>query len=122
MSNNTTGFRLSAEQERVCTQQLDTPFAAHCTVNIDGALRPELLKQAIHNVMQHHEILRTVYRRQTGLKLPFQVILDASEAAWNLVDTTSTQTPILNLESGPIVHASLQALETNKHTLALTLP
>ena len=122
MSNNTTGFRLSAEQERVCTQQLDTPFAAHCTVNIDGALRPELLKQAIHNVMQHHEILRTVYRRQTGLKLPFQVILDASEAAWNLVDTTSTQTPILNLESGPIVHASLQALETNKHTLTLTLP
>jgi len=118
MSNNTTtGFRISAEQERVCAQQGDTPFVAQCTVILDGTVRPEILRQAINKVIQQHEILRTVYRRQTGLKLPFQVILDSSEAAW---DTTIT--PTLDLEAGPILHASLQSLAADKHTLILSLP
>ena len=126
MSNNTTtGFRLSAEQERVCSQQGDTPFVAQCTVIIDGVLNAGLLQQAINKVIQQHEILRTVYRRQTGLKLPFQVILDSSDALW--ADSSnavweSVATPTLNLEAGPIVHASLHSIAVEKHTLTLTLP
>ena len=116
-TNTTTGFRLSAEQDRVCAQQGDTPFVAQCTITVDGALSPEIMKQAINNVIQEHEILRTVYRRQTGLKLPFQVILDSSEAEWN-----SGNTPPLNLEAGPVVHVSLQALAADKHSLTLTMP
>lgn len=121
-TNTTTGFRLSAEQERVCAQQGDTPFVAQCTVLIDGTLRPDLLQQAINKVIQQHEILRTVYRRQTGLKLPFQVILDSSEAAWDSVDQAAPPAPGLNLETGPVVHASLQSLAAEKHVLILGLP
>ncbi len=116
-TNTTTGFRLSAEQERVCTQQGDTPFLAQCTVLVEGPLQLAILQQALNNVIQQHEILRTVYRRQTGLKLPFQVILDSSEATWD-----SAAEPTLNLEAGPLVHASLSSLAPERHTLTLTLP
>ena len=135
-TNTTTGFRLSAEQERVCVQQGDTPFVAQCLVILEGTLHTESLKQALANIIQQQEILRTVYRRQSGLKLPFQVILDLCEPVWNVIDQTGVgeaaqttflrnllqQTPNLNLEDGPLVHVSLVTLAQQKHAVVLSLP
>lgn len=135
-TNTTTGFRLSAEQERVCVQQGDTPFIAQSLALLEGPLRPEILKQALANIVQQQEILRTVYRRQAGLKLPFQVILDTCEPVWNAIDQTAldeaAQTAFLdglmssasslNLEDGPLVHVSLAALSPQKHAFVLSVP
>src|SRR5262249_39149075 len=42
----------------------------------------ERLRGAIHRLVNRHEILRTVFRRQTGMKVPFQVVLESCEFGW----------------------------------------
>src|SRR5664279_4198142 len=91
MSHNiAAGFRLSTQQERLWSQRVGeaAPFWAECELRVDGTLDAAKLQEVIRGVVQRHEILRTVFHRQTGLKLPFQVILDAPEFAWQVVDLT----------------------------------
>ena len=79
MSNNTVaGFRLSTHQERLCSQQTGntSPFRAESELLVEGPLDATTLQAALRGVVQRHEILRTVFQHQTGLKLPFQVILE----------------------------------------------
>ncbi len=55
-TNTTTGFRLSAEQERVCVQQGDTPFIAQCLVSLGRHSAPrKSWKQALG---KHHSAAR----------------------------------------------------------------
>ena len=89
MSNQTVeGFRLSTQQERIWSQQSGTaaPFWVECEIAIEGPLDAEKLHASIRRVVQRHEILRTVFHRQTGLKAPFQVILQSPDFAWQTAD------------------------------------
>src|SRR5215468_3125135 len=79
MSSNptlaTAAFKLSLQQERAWLHhETGVPTFAHCIVAIDGNLDVERLKGALQQLVSEFEILRTVFRRQTGIKLPFQVI------------------------------------------------
>ena len=74
MADNTmAGFRLSAQQERVWAQQQDsqrTPLGAQCVVRLDGTVDAALLQESVKKTVQRFEILRTVFHRQPGLKIP----------------------------------------------------
>ncbi len=138
MTNNTTaGFHLSKEQERVWAQhQSAPPYFARCIVLLEGPLRPEVLREALGEIVRHVEILRTAFHRQAGMKLPFQVILDSNEPAWNTIDLSSLNeaaqqieiaalaqnTPGFDLQQGPILQASLATLSSSKHASSSPCP
>ncbi len=133
MENSVTaGFRLSAQQERVWAhQQLSDggARAAVCTIAIEGAAEPLQLRNALERVTQRHEILRTVFHRQAGLKVPFQVIRDAVEPAWSMASSTGWESlpdgarqAQFDLESGPTLKAQLVQLSPDRSVLILSLP
>ena len=78
----TAGFRLSPQQDRLWTQAGAevVAFRAQCAVRIAGPLDVERLRAALMSLVARYEILRTVFPHQAGMKVPFQVILDADVA------------------------------------------
>jgi len=134
--NTIAGFRLSAQQERVWThQQGGAAFGARCTVVLEGSLDPVKLQEALGSLVQRHEILRTVFHRQPGLKLPFQVIREKGSFAWEAVDFQNLDEfaqaekierffhlAAFNLEEGPMLRVLLATHSLEKHTLFLHLP
>ena len=131
-TNTISGFKLSHQQERVWLQDGQSSFGASCTILIEGPLEPSRLRSALQSVLDRHEILRTVFHRQAGVKVPFQVIQEESSLRW---ETTSAgdhngpnneplvvPPPIFDLENGPNVNAHLLRQEPDQHTLILQLP
>src|SRR5437867_3533472 len=84
MSSNptlaTAAFRISSQQERTWLERERgvQPFA-QCVIRIEGPLDASKLESVLRQVVTRYEILRTVLRRQTGVKLPFQVIRDEAQ-------------------------------------------
>src|SRR6266567_3878700 len=79
MSSNptlaTAAFKLSSQQERAWLQhESGTPQFAQCVVGLDGEVDVERINRVLQQLVAKYEILRTVFRRQTGIKLPFQII------------------------------------------------
>src|SRR5450755_4120589 len=138
MSNNTVaGFRLSTQQERLWSQQTGSasPFWAECELLVEGPLDSGKLRDVVRGVVERHEILRTVFHRQTGLKLPFQVILETHDFAWEVADITGLPDSVqrekvrnlvrhrdegFDLEKGPALHVVLAMLAPQKHVLVLS--
>ena len=139
MANSVTaGFRLSAQQERVWAQLYGAEAgtsSASATILIEGPLETERLRDALRRLISRHEILRTLFHRQAGLKLPFQIIRDSVEPAWNLASPSDpdlteqrvrlehelTSVPF-DLEHGPTVRALLVELAPDRHALTLSVP
>src|SRR5262249_8570516 len=135
MGNSATaGFRLSAQQERVWAQR--AAGAAVCVVQIDGPVDRARLQDALRRLAARHEILRTVFHRQAGLKLPFQVIRESIEPQWKTQDLghcnssqreldtliqEAQQTPF-DLETGPMLRSSLVRISADRHVLILSSP
>src|SRR5437879_604577 len=85
----TAGFWLSPQQKfawKLEHEVLRTPLRAVCLIALEGALRPDQLRNSLGEIVSRHEILRTVFRRQTGMKVPFQVVLELAEFGWEQVD------------------------------------
>jgi amino acid adenylation domain-containing protein len=135
------GFRLSAQQERLWAQQQKvggSQFKSQGAVLLNGILDVAKLIKALHAVVARHEILRTVFHRQSGLKVPFQVILGRSDMTWQQVDFAHLDTEQQkqeieafirrarvaerNVEEGPVVDASLLILRPQQAVLVLTVP
>ena len=87
--------------------------------------------------MARNEILRTAFHRQTGVKVPFQVILDAPNFAWEFLDLSGAdmltqrskllglvtqREDAVDLEKGPALHVVLAKTSTDQHLLVLSLP
>src|SRR5271165_1272963 len=139
MSNSTVaGFRLSVQQDRTWSQQAgNATLWTTCELAIDGVLDVKKLQAAIRGMVARHEILRTAYHRQTGVKVPFQVILESHDFAWKSLDVTGVAEAAkcselarnlqelqshLNLEKGPALHVLLAKTGTNAHVLVLAVP
>jgi amino acid adenylation domain-containing protein len=140
MSDSTVaGFRLSIQQDRTWSQQDgEQPLLwAECELALEGPLDRDKLRNAIRHAVSRHEILRTVFHRQTGVKVPFQVILDSPEFGWTEadlggLDEQAQRSRIRELvnsgqastdpEKGPTVLVVLAHLSSNRHLLTLSLP
>lgn len=68
------GFRISPQQRRLWS--LDEVPAATAEVRVEGPLDRQRLAHAARWLAQRHEILRTAFRRDGGLAMPVQVVLD----------------------------------------------
>ena len=93
-SQDKAGFQLSPQQKRLWLLWQageGGPFAAQSALEIEGNLDVQLLKNSIQRVVNRHEILRTTFLRQPGIKIPFQVINDTSEPLWKEVDISELE-------------------------------
>lgn len=132
------GFRLSQQQQRLYALQesvVGQPFQAHIVIRIEGQLNLAALQTALTEIIQRHEILRTIYHRLPGMKAPLQVIGPA-EYAWQAVDVTGEAQEDLvvaqmlaaaaarpfDYAHGPVLHIFLGRLSPVKHLLLLHAP
>jgi amino acid adenylation domain-containing protein len=116
-NNTVAGFQLSAQQARLWSQQTEQAEAlrSECEILIEGALDKAKLETAVRQLIERHEILRTVFQRQPGLKVPFQVILDEAEFGRDAA-------PAFDIEQGPVMHAAVMSETPQRHTLRISLP
>ena len=133
MSSNSTlataAFRLSTQQERAWTQQeRGVRTFAQCVIGVAGPVDAARLRKALTDAVAKYEILRTVLRRQTGVKLPFQVIQEKAELHF---EQGGEATDALlqrerefasSVAEGAVLRAALATSEPERHTLVLTLP
>src|SRR5271165_1661952 len=125
----TAAFRLSTQQERAWLEhERGAPQFAQCVIAIEGPLDVACLKAAVGQAVSKYEILRTGLRRQTGVKLPFQVIQEDAafqfeQAAAGDIDVllASERGVLANPEGAPL-RALLIGSGAERHTLLLTLP
>ncbi len=140
MQNETIkGFRLSPQQKRLWSLQKDSvAYQSQCALLIEGKLNLELLKEALQQVVNRHEILRTTFQQRPGIKIPIQVISASSNisfVSFNLSDLhTQEQTATINrifqenknsnfnFEQEKLIHLSLLKLSLEQHILIVSLP
>jgi hypothetical protein len=93
--NYLVGFWLSPQQKfawRVLQESLRGHSRAACLVRLQGEVDPDNIRACLRRIIERHEILRTVFRRETGLKMPvqtvleFQIILNNAVKVWAEVD------------------------------------
>ena len=121
------GFWISPQQRRVWMQQQDGVVTrSTCIVLIEGAWPIDNLKPALRELVARHEILRTVYRRQPGMKFPFQVVLESDDPSLEVADLSGLseseqqnqledwfrqeQLRSVGPETGPVLAAKLTTL------------
>ena len=134
------GFRLSPQQKHLwLLQQVDQSpsYRAQCAILIEGNVDTGILKAALRNVWDRHEILRTAFQCLPGIDGPFQVMTDGgvlSVDSYNLTGWDSprqeariaalcqkaNETP-LDFEQGRISQVSLITLSPTRHTLLVSL-
>src|SRR5437016_5214197 len=118
MQSQIVGFPLSAQQKRLWSSCSDPATAiSQLAVTIDGPLDLPRLTNALCTIVDRHEILRTTFTRGSGMRFPFQVI--RSSAALNLELQADRA---FDLERGPVLFATLEALATDRHILVLRAP
>lgn len=134
------GFRLSPQQTRLWLEQHDsTAYHAQCTVVIDGPLNKDVLNDALLEVINRHEVLRTTYHQMPGVKIPVQVIGDPvrfrplvevdlqhvseadQQARVREIQLEERQRAFLPAE-GPLLNLKLIAVSDRKHYLIADLP
>jgi amino acid adenylation domain-containing protein len=134
----TTGFWLSPQQEFAFKSQPSAGQGSVCLVSLEGPVSANQLQDALCATVARHEILRTVFRRQPGLKVPFQVVLEAAEIDWQQMDLgpleqceynsqvaglfRAEQARSRRLEDSPVLWARLITRDAGRSSLILSLP
>ena len=134
------GFQLSPQQKHLwslCGRDLGTVYRAQCAVHLEGHLDRSLMRQAIENVVQRHEILRTSYHSLPGMDVPLQIINEKAAVSIVEIDLSDKETSIqagelevvwqeasrqlADCAQKTLFHVSLISMSLNKHLLQLTL-
>src|SRR5262249_30298632 len=125
-------FRLSLQQERAWSQhERGVPQIAQAVVRITGSADEPKLREVLRAIVTRYEILRTHFRKQTGVKLPFQVIQEEPELHFEHLSGNDAESSDLvcrernlrrDLEHGPSLRAVLFSIRPDQHRLILTLP
>lgn len=133
-------IRISPQQKHLWLQQKDN-YQAYCSqiaINIGGNLNPDILKLALANISDRHEIFRTVFHTLPGMNIPFQSISDHStislgEYDWSSLTSQVQQAKIdalfqdeslrvFDFEQAASLHFILSKLAPDKHILFISLP
>jgi amino acid adenylation domain-containing protein len=132
------GFHLSPQQKRLwLLQQRDPIYLCQLAVMLEGPLDTELLQQALQDVIDRHEILRTTFKSMAGMRVPMQVIHEHFKASWRQVDLSQSESrekeariddilveerrSAFDLNQGPLLRAILCVLSPQEHVLVITL-
>jgi amino acid adenylation domain-containing protein len=117
------GFKISPQLERLWLAEPNGPQGRILAVVDVGDTEAHAVRAALEQVVERHEILRTTFARQAGMRVPLQVIHDELLPAWEASDGASLDARAgaalrhpFDLEHGPLV----RGLSANG-TLVLTL-
>src|SRR6266536_514555 len=135
------GFWLSPQQKFTWTieqEVLRLSSRAVCLVALHGSLDVDRLRDSLRELVSRHEILRTVFRRQTGMKVPFQVVLESCDFGWQHEDLSTSaeqqlgsrvhelfqteRTSTESLETAPVLKARLLSVAADRFHLILSVP
>ena len=133
------GYRLSPQQLQVWLSRTDKgPRVVQCAVTIEGDLDCRRLREAIHSVVERHEILCTAFQCLPGMNVPLQVISEEVVVSVNtddLSDLSATEAErqfqeicrrdrrqIPEVEQGGLLVSSLIRFSPAHQSLVLTLP
>ncbi len=86
---NIHGFRLSPQQRHLWAlrpQETAGAYVSRCLLGVTGPWTPDDLAAALREVTAAEEILRTRFRRLSGIRLPLQVIAESAEPEVVTVD------------------------------------
>ena len=130
------GCPLSPQQKRLLASQAgQVSRPARLVLQLDGSLDTGRLRQALERVVARHEILRTRFQRQPGMKFPFQVITENTNLGWTTTDVSSLEPncrdirisefrspgSLTALDQLPAVSAALWKLSPSKYCLTLSI-
>src|ERR1035438_779665 len=135
----TAGFWLSPQQRHIwALQQKGYAYRGSFLVLIEGAVCADDMERCLRRLVARHEILRTVYRHQAGMKFPFQIVLDGVDPAFEAVDLSALsqseqcgrleqllldeQVQSAGPEAGPLLTAKFATLGTNRSALVFSAP
>jgi amino acid adenylation domain-containing protein/non-ribosomal peptide synthase protein (TIGR01720 family) len=140
MMHSTTiqGFRLSPHQQHLwplCAADGGEAYLACCAVAVEGGLDIALLRAALEDLVQRHEILRTAFQHLPGMSVPLQVVLEqgrvelrsltaavaGSEDAVEAV-LQATGDGGFDLCKGPLLKVVFLEVSPGRHLLGLGLP
>jgi amino acid adenylation domain-containing protein len=135
------GVRLSPQQKHLWSlQQTDhnESYRACCAILLEGHLRREVLNSALQNVVARFEVLRTVFQRLPGMRMPIQVVTQSDvsppdEYDLRDLEAAEQETVIeklfnearhipIDFEQGPLVYFSLILIAADRHLLVVSLP
>lgn len=130
------GFRLSPQQRHKWGLQQNNSkqiYRVLGAILVTGNLEREMLKKALQNVVNRHEILRTSFHSWPGLRLPLQAIACTGEvpiSEYNLSGLSPEEQEAkiaalfqqlslfpFDFERGSLWHISLATLTQDKHLL-----
>ncbi len=115
-------FALSPQQQRLVTIQAESgiqPYYACTSVKIKGEVDKARLRNAVTRVIQRHEIVRTRFVHNPGMKWPVQMVENGSpNIKWN------DKSDVVNadLSQGATVRASIRTGDENATILDMQLP
>lgn len=142
MNEHIEGYRLSPQQRRIwslSSVNRRSVWYACCAVLLEGDLDTNRLSTALQDVVRGHEILRTTFRRLSGMNLPIQVVaplfapsltvqdannLQDARALQDVIDMSLDVSDLGSFDPGqmPMLQASLKMLSAGRHLLLLKLP
>src|SRR4051794_15531315 len=135
-SPSTAGFQLSPQQKHLWSLQQNQQFVSQVAVLLEGPLDHQRLHAALMKIFQRHEILRTLFQRNAGMKFPFQVV-DANatfscfRSSVQAADEASEREQIQDaldaqaesdLFDGTALNVALIDSSENRHFVLFTLP
>ncbi|MBW4678316.1 MAG: AMP-binding protein [Desmonostoc geniculatum HA4340-LM1] len=82
------GFKLSPQQKRLWLQQQNSvAYRAQLAIRIEGNLNIQRIQEALHQLVERHEIFRTILQAVDEIKTPVQVIQKCHKnISWRYID------------------------------------
>ena len=132
------GFRLSAQQrEGWALWGSDRALRAWCALRIDGRFDAAALRRSAEDLVRAHEILRTTFHGEPGMKFPLQVVAEEAsgrlswdETSCRASDPLRAADELLSAEraaargadESPVLRIRLGTLSEETSVLLFTLP
>ena len=131
-------FQVSPQQERLWLAAPEGPAGrVQAVVSLTGAIDTAGVRQALRAAVARHEILRTTFVHQPGIRVPLQAVSDELDPAWETIDiaelpaheqadrvaelsAAELRAP-LDFAAGPLLRAVLITQGESAATLVLTV-
>ncbi len=134
--NDLQGFSLSPQQERLWLLMQaggGHPYRTDGILVLSGPLNLPALRAALRDLVDRHEILRTVFRCLPGMSVPLQVIAEDGGDPGELATQAAPGTGMADLleaarrapfdvGAGPAFRAVVVPLAPERHALVVSLP
>src|SRR5690242_8241027 len=129
---------LSKQQERLWRWlQTGQIYSSQCMIMLEGQFDASLFQQALQQIVEQYEILRTTFSVPSGMDIPMQVVghrveiscytinlqyLDATKAQVTLEEQwQELQQRSFDFEHGPLIDASIFCLAEQQHVFMLRM-